>query len=70
MYFILSEEEILKKVIKLFCSFLTTQEKVEKYVELTEKTPEAKIMMSQVFLTVVCLFYNIEILNLLTPNCH
>ena len=29
--------------------FLTTQEKVEKYVELTEKTPEAKIMMQSSF---------------------
>ena len=49
VYLILSEEEILKKVIKLFCSFLATQEKVEKYVELTEKTPEAKIMMQSSF---------------------
>ena len=40
-----SEEKSLRKVAELFYSFQTTPDEVEKYVELTEKTPGAKIMM-------------------------
>ena len=39
----------LKKAVKSFYSFLTTHEEAEKYVELIEKTQEAKIIMQPSF---------------------
>ena len=39
----LGKEENLRKVAKLFYTFSTTPDEVKKYVELIEKTPEAKL---------------------------
>ena len=39
----------MKKAVKSFYSFLTTHEEAEKYVELIEKTQEAKIIMQPSF---------------------
>ena len=45
LYSKLSEEKNLRKVAELFYSFLITPDKIEKYVQLTEKMSEAKFVM-------------------------
>ena len=63
LYSNLSEEKSLGKVVELFYSFLTTPDEAKKYVELIEKTPEAKIMMQLTFSDNCMHVYNIDILS-------
>ena len=60
----LDEEKNLRKVPELLYIFLATHDEIEKYVELIEKMPEAKILMQSNSSDGSVRHYNIEILNL------
>ena len=63
LYSKLGEKKSLRKVDETFYTFSITSDEVEKYVELNEKTPVAKIMI-QPSIDGCIHHYNIEILNL------
>ena len=64
----LCEEQNLRKVPESFYTFLTTPHEVGKYVELIEKTSEAKIM-NQSSSSDGCVHrYNIKIVHLFVPK--
>ena len=56
LYSELGKEKNLRKGAESFYNSLKTPDEVEKYVELVEKTPEAKLWYSQVLLTAVSAF--------------
>ena len=61
------EKNILEKLLNQFI-FLTTPDKVEKYVELIEKTAEAKIMMHSSSSDDCARHHNIEISSIFDPE--
>ena len=60
----LGEEKNLRKVTESFYTFLATLDEVEKYDELVEKMPEAKIMLQSSLSDDCVRHYNIKILNI------
>ena len=68
LYSELGKEQNLRKGAESFYNFLKTPDEVEKYVELVEKTPEAKIRIQSSSSDGRKFVYNIEILILFDPN--
>ena len=63
----LVEEKTVVKFTESFYTFLTP-DKVGRYVELTDKTPEIKILMHSIFSNNCVQHYNINILIVFDPE--